>query len=33
MGAWVNGAFDNDKACDWATMLDTKIPSLEKTAS
>lgn len=33
MDAWVNGVFDNDTACDWATMLDTKRFCLEKTAS
>ena len=33
MGAWGNGVFDNDTACDWATRLDIKRISLEKTAS
>ena len=31
MGAWGNGVFDNDTACDWATMLDIKRLSLKKT--
>lgn len=33
MGAWGNGVFDNNTACDWATRLDVKRLSLENAAS